>query len=478
MEEAKENKETEEEFNLRVTEDQMAVLLDCDINIGELDTLVVAIGRKLEELGIKDPPDQKKLKEQLKQSARENPNLVDFVLVKGEPPGEPTHGRVDWTGDFFNTAFIIDDETGKIDYRKRSAQDSVTKGMLLGKEIPVKEGKDGKDVFGKLIYAEVPVKHYPKVGENVRLDMTSNSYYSEKNGSVRLANDVLSVDEVYTIKGNVDVETGNISHTGAVVVNKDVLNGARIEAVGNIEIHGTVENAEIQTKGNLTVRGGIRQSEGHKIVTEGTIHAMYLLNGDIQAKKDVVVAREIVNVNLKTLGAVMIPKGRIVGGKTVALRGIFVGTSGTKAGAPTVLVAGVNFGISGKQNIRSMKIKRIQREVKQLKNYVDSIMANPESASVQSQEVYIEKQAEIVEMEQELQELQDLIEEEKAIESKNQDRVRKIVVIDEILYPKTTICLDDEKLLVDKEYIGPIQAKIVSGKISLGEYNEPGFSDQ
>ena len=466
MEEAKENKETEEEFNLRVTEDQMAVLLDCDINIGELDTLVVTIGRKLEELGIKDPPDQKKLKEHLNQAARENPNLVDFVLVKGEPPGEPTHGRVDWEGDFFNTGFVIDNETGKVDYRKRVAQDSVSKGALLGKEIPVKEGKDGKDVFGKLVYAEVAVKYYPKVGENVRLDMVSNSYYAETNGRVRLANDVLSVDEVYTIKEDVDVETGDISHTGAVVVNRDVLNGAKIEAVGNIEVHGTVENAEIRTKGNLTVRGGIRQSEGHKIEVEGSINAMYILGGDIQAKKDVIITREIVNVSLKTLGAVMMPKGRIVGGETVALRGIYVGTSGTKADAPTVLVAGVDFGVRGKRNIRNMKTKRIQREVKQLKNYVETIMAKPGSSSVQSQEVYMEKQAEIVEMEQELQ---DLIEEEKAVELKNQDRVKKIVVIDEILYPKTTICLDDEKLLVDKEYIGPIQAKIVNGKISLGE---------
>ncbi len=135
----------------------------------------------------------------------------------------------------------------------------------------------------------------------------------------------LSVDEVYTIQEDVSVETGDISHIGAVVVNRDVLNGAKIDAVGNIEVHGTVENAEIRTKGHLTVRGGIRQSEGYKIVAEGSIHAMYILGGDIKAKKDIVVTREIVNVDLRTLGAVMVSRGRIVGGKTVALRGIYVG---------------------------------------------------------------------------------------------------------------------------------------------------------
>ena len=466
MDDAKEKKETEENINLRVTLDQMAVLLDCDINIGELDELVVAIVRKIEDLGIKDYPDQKKLKERLNQAARENSHLVNFVLVEGEPPSEPTHGRVDWEGDFFNTGFVIDDETGKVDHRKRAAQDSVTKGVLLGKQIPVKEGKDGKDIFGKLVCAEVPVEYYPESGENVRFDMASKSYYSEANGRVRLANDVLSVDEVYTIQEDVSVETGDILHIGAVVVNGDVLNGAKIDAVGNIEVHGTVENAEIRTKGHLTVRGGIRQSEGSKIVAEGSIHAMYILGGDIQAKKDIVVTREIVNVNLRTLGAVMVSRGRIVGGKTVALRGVYVGTSGTIVGVPTVLVAGVDFGISGKQNIGEMKIKRIQKEVEQLKNYVNSIMARPESASAQSQEVYMEKQAELAEKEHVLQ---DLIEEVNALVIKDQDRVKKIVVINEKLYPKTTIFLDDERLLVDKEYIGPIQATVVSGKISIDE---------
>ncbi len=131
-----------------------------------------------------------------------------------------------------------------------------------------------------------------------------------------------------------------------------------------------------------------------------------------------------------------------------------------------MLVAGVDFSVRGKQNIGKMKIKRLQREVEQLKNYVDSIMAKPESASAQSQEVYMEKQAEIAEKEHVLQ---DLIEEENALEIKDQDRVKKVVVINEKLYPKTTIFLDDERLLVDKEYIGPIQANVVNGKISIDE---------
>ena len=50
-----------------------------------------------------------------------------------------------------------------------------------------------------------------------------NAYYSEANGWVCLVNDTIYVDEVYTIPKDVDFTTGNISHTGAIMVNRDVL---------------------------------------------------------------------------------------------------------------------------------------------------------------------------------------------------------------------------------------------------------------
>ncbi|MBT6227615.1 MAG: DUF342 domain-containing protein, partial [Candidatus Scalindua sp.] len=332
--------ETHKEYNLRASEDGTAVLLDCDLSTVELDTLVGNISKELEELGVKDPPDQKQLKDQLQQIEPVIPNLVDFVLIKGESPVPPTHGRVEWDGDFFNTGFVANKETGKVDYREKASNESVKKGELLGHQIPVKAGKDGLNVFGNVIPAEKPEQYYPKVGENIRFDLNKNAYYAEISGRVRLVNDTLYVDEVYTVDEDVDITTGNILHTGAVVVKRDVLGGAKIETAGNIEVSGIIENAEIHAGGDLVVHGGIRQSEGHKVVVEGCINVKYIDGGNIQANKDIVVEREIVNSTVHTLGAVVIPKGRIVGGEIVALRGIYVGRAGSKTYTPTMLVAG------------------------------------------------------------------------------------------------------------------------------------------
>ena len=456
--------EAQKEFNLRVTEDGMAVLLDCDITTDGLDSLLVAIGNELKSLDIKKPPDQKKLKEQLNRAAEENPHLVDFILIKGKPPVPPQHGQVFWAGDFFNTGFVIDNKTGRADYRQKAAHESVTKGTLLARQIPVQNGKDGENVFGKPTPAEKPIEYYPKVGKNVRFNLQENTYSAETNGRVRLSNDVLSVDEVYVIEENVDITTGNISHTGAVVVNKDVLNGAKIEAVGNIEVHGIIENAEIRTGGDLTVHGGIRQSEDHMIVVEGGIHAKFIDGGYIQANADIVVESEIINSTVKTLGSVIIPGGHIVGGEMVALKGIYVGYAGTKSDTPTKLVTGENFSIRNKLSLRKTKIKRVETELAKLKSFMNKFRTNPELISTHSHEDYTKKQDKISESEQELQ---SLIEEVEAIKAKALSAAKNLIVVEKALYPKTTLCLGDKRLIVDEEYSGPIRAEIVKGEIKL-----------
>ena len=425
---------THKEYNLRVSKDDMAVLLDCDISTVELDTLVDKLGKELEELGIKDPPDQKQLKRQLQQIPPVICRLVDFVLIKGESPSAPTNGRVEWDGDFFNTGFVADKETGKVDYREKASHESVENGVLLGHQIPVKAGKDGLNVFGVVLPAERPEQYYPKIGENIRFDLNKNAYYAEIRGRVRLVNDTLYVDEVYTIDEDVDITTGNILHTGAVVVKRDVLGGAKIETAGTIEVSGIIENAEIQAGGDLVVHGGIRQSEGHKVVVEGCISAKYIDGGIIQANKDIVVEREIINSTLHTLGAVVIPKGRIVGGEIVALRGIYVGQAGSKSYTPTMLVSGEDFSVRGKLNLKKIKIKRLAQELEQLKNVIDRFLTD----SVHDQEKCAEEQAKVYELEQELQ---TLIKESKDISSEAADRAGKVVVVENTLYPKTTICL-------------------------------------
>jgi DNA-binding transcriptional MerR regulator len=131
-----------------------------------------------------------------------------------------------------------------------------------------------------------------------------------------------------------------------------------------------------------------------------------------------------------------------------------------------VLVAGEDFSVRGKLNLKKIKIKRLVLELEQLKNFLDKVMVDSESNTEQDQEEYAEKQTKIHELEQELR---TLITEAKDISSEAVDRAGKVVVVEDILYPKTTICLGEEKLTVTEECAGKIEAKIVDGNIKLEE---------
>lgn len=452
---------------LRITEGGIEVLLNCDVTANKLDELVASIREGLQALGIKKGlPDKKQLKEQLNSAAEKDSHLVDFVLIKGEPLVPPQDGKVEWEGDLFHVSFVKDKSTGKIDYREKGAHDSVVKDTLLGHQIPAREGKDGVDVFGETIPVEEPVTNYPEAGENVRLDTNKNAYYAQINGRVRLIDNVLSVNEKYIVEEDVDITTGNISHTGTVVVNRDVLSGAKIEADGNIEVHGTIENAEIRTKGDLTAHGGIRQAEGHKIVAEGGIQAKFVDGGDIQAKKDIVIEKEIINCNIRTLGAVIIPRGHIVGGEIVALGGIYAGYTGSKTCVPTMLVAGEDFSVRNKLSFRKKNIERIETELAQLRNFVDSQMSNHKTVFTYSQDELTKTLLKISELEQELHKV---VDEVKDIETQTLSNGKRLVNVGISLFPKTAISLGDEVLTVEDEYVGPIQAEIVDGEIQINK---------
>ncbi|MGR3301373.1 MAG: FapA family protein [Candidatus Scalindua sp.] len=451
---------------LRITDDGIEVLLSCDIATENLDALVVSIREGLVDLGVKDPPDQKKLMEQLNSAAKKDPHLVDFVLIKGAPLVFPQDGKVEWEGNLFKTSFDKDPSTGKIDYREKGVHDSVVKGTLLGHQIPAVEGKDGLNVFGDTLLAEKPVTDYPTAGDNVRLDTNKNAYYAEINGRVLLFNNVLSVNEKYIVEEDVDITTGNIAHTGTVVVNRDVLSGAKIEAEGNIEVHGTIENAEIRTKADLIAHGGIRQAEGHKIVAEGSIQAKFIDGGDIQAKKDIVIEKEIVNCHIRTLGAVIIPRGNIVGGEIIALKGIYAGYTGSKTYVPTMLVAGDDFSVRFKISMRKKKIERAERELKQLRNFATAQMADQKRDFTTSTEEHSRTLLRISELEQERK---ILIDEVKDIKAQTLSNGKRLVNVGVTIFPKTVISLGDEILTVEEETDGPVKAEIIEGEIKLSE---------
>jgi uncharacterized protein (DUF342 family) len=246
-------------FTLSVSEDTLAVRLDYDPGSSDPSNLLNRIEEELKTLRILPLPTRVFLEKIISQGAQENKPIEGFIIAQGESPIPPKNGRIIWDKDFFSSAFAVDEKTGAIDYRCRSSQSVVGENQRLCRVKPPTSGTSGKNVFGKRIPVEHPDRIKMKAGANVREEEHPKGlyFYAIAAGRVRWLDEVLAVDDVYTIEGDVGLETGDIIHPGAVLIEGDLLSGSQVEAEGDVKVHGTVEAATIKAGGNLTVRGGI-----------------------------------------------------------------------------------------------------------------------------------------------------------------------------------------------------------------------------
>ncbi len=452
-------------FHLRVTDDGTVLLLDCDVKGQHIDVLVERIESECSELGIVEPPSRKQLEALLGPAEQSGAPLKDEALVKGQPPIPPKDGVLTWSKDFFSSDFMVDQKTGAVDYRHRAGHRTVEDGQILASLTYPEKGRPGLDVFGKPIPTRNPRRNMILVGENVRVEEREDAVYfhSTSSGRIRWAAETLAVDNVYTIEGDVCMDTGHIDHPGELVINGDVLAGFKVQAHGNIEITGVVEPTDIRAGGNLTVHGGITGAESNSIKVEGSIETKYILDVNIEAGEDVAVKNEIIHSRVKTRGAVVMPTGRLIGGEISALGGVTVGQAGSDANVPTLIVAAEDHGLEEKLRLKEQDIASLEESFQKIHQTVDPLMSQ-ENLSSKQRELASKLLSNAAQMEKSIKQLRVEIEE---IKVESHERADSRISIKNTMYPETTLRIRETARLISDTLRGPATAVLEKGKIVL-----------
>ncbi len=448
-------------FTLRVTGDSMRIVLDCPSVPADFRSFVASVRASLTEKGVPEEWLGEPLEERLRPFATAS-SIQNLVLVEGEPSVPPTDGRIEWGGDFFAVGFAIDEKTGTIDYRRPIAQTAVNEGQFLARIIPPNPGKNGRDVFGRMLPAAKGTWPAFRAGQNVREDKTEKCYYATKSGRIRWDANILSVDEVYTIRGNVGLETGNISHSGALIVEGDVEACTEVEARGDIEVYGVIERADVCTRGNLVVHGGITGRGKRPIRIGGNLHARFINEAELEVEGDVVVEREILQSSIRTRGILAMPQGRVIGGELMALGGILVGQSGSEVGVPTLLTAGEDFHLL-------RRLPELQEEIATLEARRDRIRAVLEP--LRGRKMTAEMHAAMEKLMADLTVAEDMITElcaeaERLKADANARERRRIEVVKQV-FPETIFNMARDRKRIREAILGPLYALPVRGEIQL-----------
>jgi uncharacterized protein (DUF342 family) len=294
----------------------------------------------LKEKGVQAPMDAAAIKACFERLA--HGLTAEPIAARGKPPVRGKDGTMELLIDF-DTGFVPPSaDAGAVDLRA-SLIHTVTPGQPLAVLHPPTAGLPGLDVFGKMVASEPGKVLQPRLGANtMRSEHDANLIVAKTLGHVRLNGGMIEVEEFYQVPGDVDYASGNIAFPKSVQVRGDVKAGFAVEAGGDVEIEGLVEDCSVKAQGKLLVMGGFTGQGKGVAQAGGEISLGYVRNQSVRGQGSIRVAKEAVNSRMQSRESIAV-NGLLAGGKVQARHAIECQVAGTETGTPTHLEAGFDY---------------------------------------------------------------------------------------------------------------------------------------
>lgn len=385
------------------------------------------------------------------------------VVAEGKPPKHGENAKIDFKFKTHpeNEIEFQEDQFGKVDYfNVIGLIQNVVEDQVLAVKVPATKGEPGRNVEGEAISARDGEDINLPAGKNTKVSDNGMEIISMMQGQAVYENDVVSVEPVYTVKGNVNLTSGgNIVFLGTVIVTGDVGDGFGVKATQNIEIGGTVGRCEIEAEGNIIIKGGIqgrstlhleeeedKEKEPEGFVKAGkSIYAKFINGSIVKAENDIVVSDAIYHSKV-TSGSRIIclgKKGRVIGGKLIATKEVNAKEIGSRNSyTHTEVEVGTDPEAKEKLITFETELRDKEEHVKKMKQNIDTL-------------------------------------------NKQRKQNKDVLTQDkEVMLQKLLLAINEHSSIVDeiKEDIAGLKAYLddikASGKVSIKEYVYPGVHIQ
>ena len=233
-------------------------------------------------------------------------------------------------------------------------------------------GSVGIDVYGK--------KVEPKQGKNINifagpyLKRTETSelitFEANVDGNLRVTSSSIEIEPEHIIRGDVDSAVGEIEFAGALKIYGDVKGGARLKTNHDVFIQGSVEDAEIISGGNVTVKGSFVGRGDGLIKATGNVEVHVVLNQMIKAGGSINIVKESVNAHLIADNEVYGQFAIIMGGTITAANKIEVHTLGGELYSTTKVRLGMHDPISDDSQTIDKEIETQAKSAEALKSQI------------------------------------------------------------------------------------------------------------
>jgi len=312
------------------------------------------IEREIKKLGI-----TASINEEVIKQALESGECINLPFAAGSKPQKGKDSRFEkLVNDQFSSAPKIDDK-GIANYRDVNEFVVVEAGTPLMRRHAPANGKNGIDIFGKMIPSHAgDALPFSAIIEGAAMSKDDpDLLIATIKGHPILDSRGVSIDNVLVLK-NVSMASGNIDFDGSVCVEEDVADGASIKAAGDVTIKGAVGKSTIEAEGNVLIAQGFiggansgdkkQESEpfGAFIKAKGTVSAKFASGAKIIAGDEINIAEYASHCELLATNKVQLGhpngKGSLIGGTVQAFKLVSAKTLGSTGGTPTNITVGAD----------------------------------------------------------------------------------------------------------------------------------------
>ncbi len=385
----------------------------------------------------------------------------EVCIAKGIAPEMGEDGRIEYTVD-------IDDlgqtpkrlSSHKVSFKDIKLYEYVAEGNVIANKIPPKPGKPGFTVTNRTIAPiEAQKAEFPEMDFTKKSDDDNHLLVTE-DCCIKKINGIIYLEPSLHVPESISYKTGNVSSKVAVVVEKDVLTGFDLHSEKSIQVGGIVEGAKIEAKGNVIIRGGIQGKEKAVIDSNADITARFISNATTNSLGNTVVESEIVNSKVWAGGQVFVTghPGNIVGGEINADSDVVANSIGSELWIKTIIRIG-----GRAQDLTTMiretqdKITSQEEAVDKCNQIIDALRMRESQSPLPNKDVKKSKlQAEEM-LSQAKQNLEELFFENDSLQKQYEDSLQKsrTVRAKVTIYPGTVIKIQDVELTVNNS-TGPV----------------------
>ena len=214
----------------------------------------------------------------------------EICFAKGMMPEEGKDGELVF---HFNTECpgipALKETDGKVDYKNLNLFVQVSAGQKLVSRIPATAGIPGYTVTGRALSPKSVKEAKLPAGKNTKYDEERLEMFASIAGRVDYKNRTVTVSSCYTISGDADLSTGNITFDGDVIIRGNVISDITVEVTKNIEVYGTVEGAKLIAGGNIVLKSGIHGNDKGILEAAGDVIAKHIERTTIRAGGNIMV---------------------------------------------------------------------------------------------------------------------------------------------------------------------------------------------